>query len=85
MHKMLGKKKTKYMLMILNDHAHIPLCLKTDIMKTMCLICMYIYREKFLFNGYFMVNERKSEQAHIPHAPTLLENAVYNEWHYSKH
>ena len=25
-------------------------------------------------------NERKSEQAHIPHAPTLLENAVYNEW-----
>ena len=26
------------------------------------------------------INERKSEQAHIPHAPTLLENAVYNEW-----
>ena len=25
-------------------------------------------------------NERKSEQAHIPQAPTLLENAVYNEW-----
>ena len=24
--------------------------------------------------------ERKSEQAHIPHAPPLLENAVYNEW-----
>ena len=24
-------------------------------------------------------NERKSEQAHIPHAPALLENAVYNE------
>ena len=23
-------------------------------------------------------NERKSEQAHITHAPTLLENAVYN-------
>ena len=22
------------------------------------------------------INERKSEQAHIPHAPTLLENAV---------
>ena len=22
-------------------------------------------------------NERKSEQAHVPHAPTLLENAVY--------
>ena len=28
------------------------------------------------------VNERKSEQAHIPHAPTLLENAVYNEWQF---
>ena len=26
------------------------------------------------------VDERKSEQAHIPHAPTLLENVVYNEW-----
>ena len=25
------------------------------------------------------MNEGKSEQAHIPHAPTLLENAVYNE------
>ena len=24
-------------------------------------------------------NERKSEQAHIPHAPTLLENAVYKQ------
>ena len=29
-----------------------------------------------------VVNERKSEQAHIPHAPTLLENAVYNEWQF---
>ena len=26
------------------------------------------------------MNERKSEQVHIPHAPTLLENAVHNEW-----
>ena len=26
--------------------------------------------------------ERKSEQAHIPHAPTLLENAVYNVWQF---
>ena len=25
-------------------------------------------------------NERKSGQTHIPHAPTLLENAVYNGW-----
>ena len=29
-----------------------------------------------------IMNERKSEQAHIPHAPTLLENAVYNEWQF---
>ena len=29
-----------------------------------------------------ILNERKSEQAHIPHAPTLLENAVYNEWQF---
>ena len=27
-------------------------------------------------------NERKSEKAHIPHAPTLLENGVYNEWQF---
>ena len=27
-------------------------------------------------------NERKSEQAHIPHAPTLLEKVVYNEWQF---
>ena len=27
-------------------------------------------------------NERKSEQAHISHAPTSLENAVYNEWQF---
>ena len=27
-------------------------------------------------------NERKREQAHIPHAPTLLENAVHNEWQF---
>ena len=27
------------------------------------------------------INERKSEQAHIPHAPTLLENTVY-EWQF---
>ena len=28
------------------------------------------------------LNERKSERAHIPHAPTLLENTVYNEWQF---
>ena len=39
-----------------------------------------------IFRNYFFsslaINERKSEQAHIPHAPTLLENAVYNEWQF---
>ena len=30
----------------------------------------------------YRINERKSEQAHIPHTPTLLENAVYNEWQF---
>ena len=32
--------------------------------------------------GAFCQNERKIEQAHIPHAPTLPENAVYNEWQF---
>ena len=27
-------------------------------------------------------NERKGELAHILHAPTLLVNAVYNEWQF---
>ena len=30
----------------------------------------------------YRFDERKSEQAHILHAPTLLENAVYNEWQF---
>ena len=29
-----------------------------------------------------LTNERKREQAHIPHAPTLFENCVYNEWQF---
>ena len=37
--------------------------------------------QKLIFFS-FVKNERKSEQAHIPHAPTLLENAVYNEWQF---
>ena len=28
------------------------------------------------------IDERESEQAHIPYAPTLLENAVYYEWQF---
>ena len=37
----------------------------------------------FAIEGFIMKkNERKSEQADIPHAPTLLENAVYNEWQF---
>ena len=29
--------------------------------------------------AFFYKNERKSVQVHIPHAPTLPENAEYNE------
>ena len=29
-----------------------------------------------------IMNERNSEQTHIPRAPTLPENAVYNEWQF---
>ena len=39
----------------------------------------HVLKHKF---GISEKNERKSEQAHIPHAPTLLENAVYNEWQF---
>ena len=35
-----------------------------------------------ILNLRYISNERKSEQAHIPHAPTLVENAVYNEWQF---
>ena len=35
---------------------------------------LILQRKRFL--------KRTSEQAHIPHAPTLLENAVYNEWQF---
>ena len=41
---------------------------------------LYIFINYLLQNC--MLNERKSEQAHIPHAPTLPENAVYNEWQF---
>ena len=37
-------------------------------------------RGRTIFTAY--CNKRKSEQAHIPHDPTLLENAVYNEWQF---
>ena len=40
------------------------------------------YRYMYVTKRYCISNERKSEQAHIPHAPTLLENAVYNEWQF---
>ena len=30
----------------------------------------------------YQYKNRKSEQAHITHAPTLFENAVYNEWQF---
>ena len=31
-------------------------------------------------NSLLLGNERKSEQAHIPQAPTLFGYAVYNKW-----
>ena len=33
----------------------------------------------FIISIFFKNHKRKSEQAHIPHAPTLRENAVYNK------
>ena len=41
-------------------------------------------REFYSLTGLNQINnnERQSEQAHIPHAPTLLENDVYNEWQF---
>ena len=44
-------------------------------MDTFC-VCFLSFIVKIV------VNERKSEQAHIPHTTTLLENAVYNEWQF---
>ena len=39
-------------------------------------------QQYYISQSFLYVNERKSEEANIPHAPTLLENAVYNEWHF---
>ena len=30
--------------------------------------------------AYTIMKEIKSEQAHIPHTPTLLDNYAHNEW-----
>ena len=35
-----------------------------------------------VYGKKYILNKRKSEQGHIPHAPTLLENVVYNEWQF---
>ena len=45
------------------------------------IVDQYFYTVKSYFKVHSL-NERKSEQDHIPHAPTLLENAVYNEWQF---
>ena len=50
--------------------------------KKYCLVNDDNYRLYSLVTNGSITNERKSEQAHIPHAPTLLENAVYNEWQF---
>lgn len=46
-------------------------------------LCSYLHLVQLLklFNLLtIMINERKSKQAHIPHAPSLLENSTHNEW-----
>ena len=48
-------------------------------MATSCFYQSAIGVEKVLGS---LLNERKSEQVHITHVPTLLENAVYNEWQF---
>ena len=47
-------------------------------MQVKCSKCTMRIPSNLIFGD----NERKSEQAHIPHAPTLLENAVNNEWQF---
>ena len=46
------------------------------------IVLEFAYRKALCLSIMAENNERKSEQAHIPHAPTLLENAVYNEWQF---
>ena len=50
--------------------------------KLMCNIIALISIIKSYVQCNFFKNERKSEQAHIPQAPQLLENAVYNKWQF---
>ena len=48
--------------------------------------CTHAWVENYVHCTYrfiILINyERKSEQAHIPYAPPLLENAVYNKWQF---
>ena len=46
------------------------------------LHCKYLFIIEHWTSIGYKSNERKSEQAHVPHAPTLLENAIYNEWQF---
>ena len=45
-------------------------------------LCAILLVNQHTLGVILVDNERKSEQAHIPHAPTLLEMAVYNEWQF---
>ena len=45
-------------------------------------VLFYEKLDKWPKNVRYMWNERKSEQAHIPHAPTLLENAAHYAYHH---
>ena len=44
--------------------------------------CAIAHKPRWATFSAYSYNERKSEQAHIPHAPTLLEKAVYHEWQF---
>ena len=45
------------------------------------MLSVYVFKLYYMFIQFYH-NERKSEQAHIPYAPTLLDNAAHNEWQY---
>ena len=65
---------------------------KESAVATKCLFSSFIdrqraWRRKLIINFNDFDNERKSEQAHIPHALSLLQNAAhnaYNHYHFGQ-
>ena len=59
-------------------------CVGIEVDLSLFDVHLKVFRYIIYLVGFYLLfiksNERKSEQAHIPHAPTLLDNAVYNEW-----